>query len=305
MPKLKGYDIVQLINPHFFKLKPGKLIYFFKELQRQNGSVFLSLAGNDHFFVKACTYGKMFRFSEFRVGDEPTAFAIDKADFEADYLLNSINKFTTDIYERIDGAMSVLPEYDIAAKQILGDKLAFTNLPINLDELPKQPFIINDKVNILVGMRSNAIQAKGTQILLDSALELEKQMPERVNVINVRDLPWVEYKKVLASAHIVLDQLYSYSPGMNALSAMALGRIAGSGAQPEYYQYINEESRPILELSPLIPNLTDHLRDLILDTHRMEQMADQGRKLVEKHNDMAIVTNRYLNHWETILNKKH
>lgn len=82
MPRFRGYDVVQFVNPHFFRLKPGKLMYFLRELRRHNGSLFLSLAGNDHFFVKACVHGGIFRFSEFRIEKTPTRFARERAEHE-------------------------------------------------------------------------------------------------------------------------------------------------------------------------------------------------------------------------------
>ena len=54
LPSLRDYDVVQLINPHFLSLKPGKIKYFFDILRKNNRSVFLTLAGNDYYFVNTC-----------------------------------------------------------------------------------------------------------------------------------------------------------------------------------------------------------------------------------------------------------
>lgn len=103
------------------------------------------------------------------------------------------------------------------------------------------------------------------------------------------------------TSHIVLDQLYSYSPGTNGFQAMALGRVAGTGAQPEFYEYIGEtQSRPIFTLSPLEDTET-RLRELILNPEKMPAMGAEGRRIVEKDNDVAIVADRFLNHWNNIL----
>lgn len=305
LPELKGYDVVQFINPHFFALRPGKLRYFLRELKRQNGSLFLSLAGNDHYFVKACLQRDMFRFSEFRVGYEPTEFSHRCNNHERGYMLPSVATYSEDFYGALDGAMSVLPEYDMAARPVLGDRLAFTNLPIDLRSLSPAPFEISDKVNILVGMRSGNELNKGTERLLEIAKRVEKDMPERVKVLNIKDLPFNEYLEALRGAHLVLDQLYSYSPGMNALYTMALGRVSGSGAQPEYYDMIGEdELRPIFELSPLNTDLEGHIRELVADSDRLCTMAAEGRLLVERHNDSRLVASRYEEHWKYILDHK-
>lgn len=304
LPRLRGYDVVQMINPHFFSLKPGKLRYFLKELKQHNGKVFLSLAGNDGLFVKRCVEGNLFRFSEFRVGNERTEFACRNGAHERGYMTGMVQTYTDDFYNQIDGGMAVLPEYYMAARDVLGDRLCFTNLPIDLDELRVSEMPSGDKVRILVGMRSLSVLSKGTARLLELAQRVEKRLPERVEVVNVRDLPWSEYKEVLRGCHINLDQLYSYSPAMNALSSMALGRVAGSGAEPEYYDMIGEkELRPVLRVSPLVDDLEEQLCALAIDCDRLNEMGHQSRRLVEKHNSVALVADRYMAHWENIINR--
>lgn len=298
LPDLKGYDVVQFINPHFLKLRPGKLRYFLRELKRNNGRLYLSLAGNDGLFVRRCVDGETFRFSEFRIGHRWTDFALRFRGHERGYMSGMVQTYTDDFYSMIDGGMAVLPEYYMAARDVLGDKLCFTNLPIDLDELQSSPMPNGDKVRVLVGMRSLAISSKGTDLLLDMARRVEQRMPDSVEVVNVQDLSWAEYKKVLRSCHINLDQMYSYSPAMNALSSMALGRVAGSGAEPEFYDIVGEpELRPVFQISPLIEDLEEQLAVLVSDRDRLEQMGRDSRAFVEKHNSVKLVADRYETHW--------
>lgn len=238
IPKLKGYDVVQLINPHFLSLKPGKIKYFFKILRRNNRSVFLTLAGNDYHFVHACLDGSTFRFSEFMIGEKETQFETTTS--HAKHWLSTENRLWAEyLYPLLDGAMSVLPEYDIAARPLLKDRLAFTNIPIQLESLPYHTPDFSSKLKIFIGMRAGMEIQKGTAILQDAALKLQHEYPDICEVETVRNLPLNEYLKRMAESHILLDQLYSYSPGTNAFQAMALGPIAATGAQPEYFNYIN------------------------------------------------------------------
>lgn len=299
LPSLKGYDAVQLINPNFLSLKPGKIKYFYRKLRDQNGGIFLSLCGNDHFFVKACADGKTFRFSEFMVGDAPTEFARKYPERMSGWLAEPNKSWAEWLYANIDGAMSVLPEYDIAARPILGDRVSFTNLPVDLSTLPYSPLEIEGPLKLFIGIRGGMEIQKGTAYMLGIAKELEREMPGKVVVDCVRNLPLKEYLKRMSESHVVLDQYYSYSPATNALQAMALGRVAGSGGQPEYYDYIGHHSlRPILSLSPLEPPLKERLRDLILDPSPLLSMSRDGRAIVERHNDVSIVADRYLNIWK-------
>lgn len=302
LPDLKGYDVVQLINTNFLKLKPPKIKYFYEQIRKNNGSFFLTLAGNDYYFVKACYDAKIFRFSEFKVGDKFTQ-GHNEAPHHLYGWISNQNKYLAEfIYQDVNGVMSVLPEYDMAAKPILGDKLKFTNLPINLNEIPKETTSFEDnKVKIFVGIRTGAQTFKGTRELERIALEIEKEMPDKVKAEIVRDLPFKEYLSRMSHSDIVLDQLYSYSPAMNALYAMALGKVAGTGGQPEYYQYIgNPEKRPIFSLSPLDRDIKERLISLVDNPELIKKMGEQSREIVKTHNDSKIVATRFLDHWQNL-----
>lgn len=302
LPKLKDYDVVQLINTNFLHLRPPKIKYFYERLKEQNRSVFLTLAGNDYYFAKACYDAKLFRFSEFKIGNEYTKGHQERPEHLFGWMSNQ-NKYLAEyLYSDVTGAMSVLPEYDIASRPILGDKLAFTNLPIDFEELPSAKEIKREKTKIFVGIRSGAIAFKGTRYLRDLALEIEKEMPEKVEAEIVMDLPLAEYLSRMNNSDIVLDQLYAYSPAMNALYAMALGKVAGTGAQPEYYEFIgNPEDKPIFKLSPLDNDIKERLIALAEDKELIKQLGEQSKDLVKVHNDQFIVAKRFLRHWSNLI----
>lgn len=303
VPRLKGYDVVQIINPHFLSLRPQKIKYFFDILRRNNRSLFLTLAGDDYYFVKACLDGKTFKFSEFEVNGNPTEFEL-KTHRAAAWTGAGMKEYCDYVYHNIDGAMAVLPEYDIAARPLLGERVAFTNIPIDLTDLNPSPFDLSEKINFFIGMRAGMEIQKGTAKLLDICRQLEKEMPDKCSVTCVRNLPLAEYLCKMRESHIVLDQLYSYSPGTNGFQAMALGRVAATGAQPEFYRYINEpDLGAIIPLSPLISDneWKEKFRQMIFDPSSLRKMAQEGRRIVEKHNDVRIVANKFELHWNQIL----
>lgn len=307
LPSWSGYDVVQLINPQFLSLRPGKLKVIFDILKKNNRSIFLTLCGNDHFFVKDCVENHLFRFSEFRIGKEKAPLVKLDPTRESGWLIPEHAKYTQHIYDNIDGAISVLPEYDMSARlHINPDKLKFTNLPIELDSLKYSPLTFDGPIRILIGMRGDMEIQKGTAKMLEICKDLEKELRGKCEVRVIKNLPLVEYLEELRNSHIVIDQLYSYSPGLNALQTMALGRITASGGQPEYYEYIGETNHPIFCLDPLEEDETikKRLKELILDTNRMSAMSIDGRRLVENNNDIKNVTSIIEEHWVCMMNKK-
>lgn len=305
LPKLKDYDAVQLINANFLSLRPGKIKYFFNRIKEQNNSIFLTLAGNDYFFCKSCLDDKLFRFSEFRVNGEFTEFHKSDPEHLYGWTSHSNRKWSEYLYEEIDGAMAVLPEYDMAVRNVIGDKVTFTNLPIDLDEVPSPIYRQEYPVKLFVGMRSGMEIQKGTSRLLDLAKQLEKEMPDKVIAERQSDLPLKDYLNLMNDSHIVLDQLYAYSPAMNALYAMALGKVAATGAQPEYYEYIgNPQIKPIFSLSPNDSDIKERLIDLIEHPEEIISLGKSSRKLIVENNDSRVVATRFLNHWQNVINNK-
>lgn len=303
LPRLKGYDVVQLINPNFLNLRPGKIKYFFDRIKGENGSMFLTLAGNDYYFVKACDNPGVFRFSEFKIGNTLTEFSKSHPERFHGWMSEENRRWNEYLYSRIDGGMSVLPEYDIAARPILGDRLSFTNIPVSLSDIPFRQPEMDGPLKIFIGMRSGMEMQKGTAKLLTIAKELQREMPGEVEAIRVQDVSLKEYLYLMGRSHIVLDQLYSYSPATNALQAMAMGKVAFSGAQPEYYEYIgNPSQRPVCALSPFYTDIKDRLREFVIDRSELPRLAKEGRELVETNNDVRIVADRFLNHWISIAN---
>lgn len=306
IPRLRGYDIVQLANPHFLTLRPRKIRYFFDILKRNNGSVFLTLAGNDYNFVKKCMEGEMFRFSEFKVGNEYTEYE-KQSGVGRGWTAEDPRRLSEYMMDSLDGGMSVLAEYDMASKPILGERLTFTGLPVDLSELPYAEPDLSGKVNFFFGIRSGMEVQKGTARLLEMCRKLGREYPDKCSVTRVSDIPLKEYLKLLAKSTVVVDQHYSYSPGTNGFQAMALGKVAATGGQPEFYEYMDEPDRgALIPLSPLksMDEWYETFRSFVLDPSPIPEMTREGRRIVERHNDVRIVANKFVAHWERILDRK-
>lgn len=300
LPRLKDYDVVQLINTNFLSLRPQKIKYFYDRLREQNKSIYLTLAGNDYYFCKACHDAKIFRYSEFKIGDEFTEAHKERPGHLYGWISRPNRLWAEYLLENITGAMAVLPEYEMPVKDILGERLTFTNLPIDLEEIPKETVRFkDDKVNILIGKRSGYEDMKGIRQLEKIAKAIEQENPGKVRLEIVKDLPFKEFLRKLSEADIVLDQLYAYSPAMTALYSMALGKVTGTGAQPEYYKSIgNPDIKPIFSLSPTDTDIKERLNELVKDREKIVKLGEESREIVFKHNRADIVAQRFLNHWK-------
>lgn len=68
MPKLRGYDIVQLINPMFFELKAERILPIYHFLRRHNRRVVLGAFGMDYYWVHENITRMPLRYSDFNIG---------------------------------------------------------------------------------------------------------------------------------------------------------------------------------------------------------------------------------------------
>ena len=66
LPKLRGYDVVQLINPvHFIDLKAERGIRIYDYLRRHNKRVFLGAFGYDYYYVYDSVVRRTLRYCDF------------------------------------------------------------------------------------------------------------------------------------------------------------------------------------------------------------------------------------------------
>ena len=99
---------------------------------------------------------------------------------------------------------------------------------------------------------------------------------------------------------ILLDQLYGYSPGMNALLALAKGKIVVGGAEEEYYELLDEkELRPMVNVIPDEEDVYKKLEQLVLAPENIGNMQKDSYTLVKKHHDYRRVAEMYINFWNS------
>ena len=108
-------------------------------------------------------------------------------------------------------------------------------------------------------------------------------------------VPFDEYTRILEGSDAILDQLYSYTPSMNALLAMSKGIIVVGGGEPENYDILGEkELRPIINVLPNEQSVYDSLEDLILHPERISDLKKQSVEYIKRHHDYIKVAQQYL-----------
>lgn len=170
--------------------------------------------------------------------------------------------------------------------------------PINTQEINFIPLDLSDKIIIFHGKNSSSYIKKGS-IFFDIALErIQKKYSDKIEIIFTQDLPYDVYIQHYRNCHILLDQVYAYDQGYNALEAMAMGKVVFTGAEKEWLEYYNlEEDTIAINALPDATYIEKKLEWLILNPHELIKISKQARQFIEKEHDFILSTKKYLNLW--------
>lgn len=298
--RLRGYDVVQLCGPGFVDLKPARQRRIFDYLRANNGRVLMSALGADSYYVDVETSGRSpLRYDEWHLDNRPSPYARTATDEIEQWLGPELVEYTKYIYDNVDGCTDCLYEYHQVYKQAFDGRIAYVGIPIDMSkvtERPLPPLGPDDRLRVMLAYQRGRMVEKGTDLLLEMLRRIEARHPNRIEVVEVTGLPYDRFVESIASVHVVVDQLYSYTPATTALLAMAMGRAVVSGAEPEYYDFIGEhELKPIIHTDPLDLTWTErHLEQTLLDRDLVCTLAAQGRPFVARHNDSVKVAKEYL-----------
>ena len=175
-----------------------------------------------------------------------------------------------------------------------------SQLPTNLTTSPSHP------LTILIGLQPKRDFMKGAMKMATFVEEVARRHPGKVQIKYVEGVPYDEYMRLLAEADVLVDQLYSYTPSMNSLAAMARGTVVIGGGEEEYYEFIGEDTlRPIINVRPDVPdeeNIATIERALFTDG-MLERMQREGVEFVHKYHDYRHVAEQYEQLYRSLLAK--
>jgi glycosyltransferase involved in cell wall biosynthesis len=297
LPKMRGYDIVQLINPIFFELKAERLFWFYRYLRHHNKRVYLGAFGMDWYWVHTCTYEKPLRYSDFNFGDKVRTDA-EAVVYQQSWLGTAKEQLNQMIARDCDGIIAGLYEYWACYHPVFPDKTTFIPFPIRMPEKYSTERAQKSKVVLFIGINKERSAYKGTDIMYKAAKDIQQKYPHCTKLVVAESVPFAQYQQMMESSDAILDQLYAYTPSMNPLLAMSKGIICIGGGEPENYEIINEtQLRPIINVEPTYDSVYHELEQLVLNPDRIPQLKRQSVDYVAKHHDYLKVARQYLDFW--------
>lgn len=310
-----GYDIVQFISPQFADLEGQRLIPIFKHICKHNRKIVMCAFGMDYFWVDVNIKKKPLRYSDFNFGDKlrTETYTEEIKKVFSSPLSEKMNRL---VANRSDAIIAGLYEYLVTYQNTeYNNKTFFIPFPIKTTDEGTHDLDIHKRANnaenaspypikFFIGINVERSSYKGTDIMSEALEALKKIYPERMTIIKAENIPYNEYQNLMSDSDIILDQLYSYTPAMNALLAMSKGLIVVGGGEEENYEVLDEkELRPIVNVQPNKYSVYHELEHIILHPELIPQLKEQSREYIQKHHDYVKVAKRYEKLYNHLLNE--
>lgn len=305
LPRWRGYDVVQLINPMFLELKAERIFPIYRYLRRNNRHIVLCAMGMDHYWVKECVERKPLRYSDFNIGDTLRTDECAMRD-RLDWFDTPKAKLNIEIANDCDAIVTGLYEYDVCYRPHFPQKTTFIPLPIRpmSPMSPMRPMSSmrpTGPIILFIGISRGRSAYKGTDLMLRAAQAVKEKYPERLELVVAEGLPFNEYQQKMDNSDVIMDQLYGYTPAMNALLAMSKGIVVIGGGEPENYDIIGEqELRPVINVEPNYESVCEQLEQLVLHPERLPLLKQQSIEYARKHHDYLKVAKQYESLYTTL-----
>ncbi|MFT5251727.1 MAG: hypothetical protein ACI87N_000714 [Flavobacteriales bacterium] len=292
--KLVGFDVVQLVNEYSLQstvfLEKKMLSYIFSK----NKKVFLSSCGDDYISVKYMLEDK-FRYSVLTPCKENTT--LGHCQYTLRYATKPFQKLHDFVYQNI---VAVIPgdlDYAIPLQNHPKAKTLIP-YPINIDTLVYNPLTIEDKIIIFHGINEANYYKKGNDYFESALKIIEQKYSSKVEIITTRSIPYADYINLHNKSHIVLDQVFSYDQGYNALEAMAKGKVVFTGAETEFMDYYGLKDSVCVNALPNVDSLVKALSHLIENPNEILALGKRARAFIEKEHHYLEITQKYLKIWK-------
>jgi glycosyltransferase involved in cell wall biosynthesis len=294
--KLKNFDVVQLINERPIQTTFKLELFLLKRIFKQNKKVFLMCCGIDYMTVSHMLQQKD-KYSVMNPYFEGIPEAKKQYDYYFDFLTNSHQKIHQFLYKNSYGVIS--SDLDYVAPLIGNEKyIGIIANPINIDKTGSSETTISGKISIFLGINSGNSFTKGVSFFQNALVILQEKYPNLIEVKITTDIPYIAYQKHFESAHIILDQVYGFDQGFNALEAMAKGKVVFTGAETEFLKHYHlKEDEVAINALPDVNYLVEKLSYLIENPSEINRIGQNAVQFINKEHHYITQAQKYVTLW--------
>lgn len=295
LQRLNNYNHVQLINSDALETYPLLSRLLLKKLFKKIQSRSLLICGDetpiiDYLFQKEMKYSILTPYFNDNSLDKHFQFPLK-------YRKNNYKKTFNWLTENCQNLITSDLDYEIPMQK-KGFQTTFIPNPINCDKNDYFLLKTDDKIVIFLGINRLSYLKKGINYF-EKALEIIRtKYVNKVEIVISENMPYKEYISIYNKAHILLDQVYAYDQGYNALEAMAKGKVVFTGAETEFLQHYNlQENEVCINALPDENDIVAKLSLLIENPKKINEISKNTRSFIVKEHNYKVIAEKYLTTW--------
>lgn len=296
LPKLNDFNHVQMINSDALETYPILSRFLYKKLFKKIKSRSLLICGDevsvvDYWFQNELKYSVLTPYFDDNSLEKDFQFPLK-------YRKDSYRKTFKWLNKNCQKLITSDLDYEIPMQKV-GFTTTFIPNPINTDKIIFQPIENTNKIIIFLGINRLSYLKKGINYF-EKALEIIREKhTDKVEIVVTENLPYSEYISIYNKAHILLDQVFAYDQGYNALEAMAKGKVVFTGAETEFLnQYQLQEDEVCINALPNENEIAAKLSFLIEHPEKIIEISKNARNFIKKEHDYKTIATKYLACWE-------
>ena len=296
LSKLKGFHHVQLINSDAIETYPFLARFLYKKTFKNIESRSLLVCGDetpviDYLLKKELKYSVLTPYFE-------NATLRKQFEFPLKYRTKRYRKTFDWLHKNCNALIASDLDYKIPL-EAMEYKTHFIPNPINTDTIEFKKLEINTKVILFLGINRGSSIKKGISFFEKALTLIKEKYNDKVEIIITENVPYHQYISLYNKAHILLDQVYAYDQGYNALEAMAKGKVVFTGAENEFTKQYNLTERVAVNALPDVESLVSELSFLIENPEEIIAIGKRARTFIEKEHHYIQIAEKYVEAWNT------
>lgn len=282
-------DIIQFVEPFVLRQStfPNKL--YLDYILKNNKKAFLCASGSDSFFWKESR-------KKMEYGPFEDTIKYDLKGKEHWNTKEKMHKYNEYLANKVSGIIPIMYEYEIAYEGFKNRKQTIP-IPININKLKYTENKPTNKITIFHGLSRYGF--KGTRHVEEAFEVLSKKYPNDLELIIDGKMPLNKYLDVMARTNVVVDQTNGYSLGLNALFALAMGKVVLGGVEPESLKSLAYESCPAINIEPSSQSIVNSIEMLLENRNSIPELGLKGRKFIEKYHNYINIAQKYVDIWKS------
>lgn len=283
---IKDFDVVQFVGPFCIFHLPFLTKMLINRLRKNNRKIFLVAAGTDSFYLRNADvkmeYSPVNDYLRFDVGRKQHPYS------------STYNVLFNQWFSKVvDGIIPIMYEYSVCYEGH-NNLRSIIPIPLNIQKISMSVPSSSDPIIVFHGLTRPGF--KGTRFVREAFDVLSEKYKGHAEFVIDGNLPLDQYLSLVDKTHIIVDQVNSYSGGMNAIYGLAMGKVVVGGNEGGHSDE-GENVCPIVNVKPNVDSVCFGIEKAIDRVKSGSTYFTQSRDYAELRHDYLRIAQKYIDEW--------